>query len=862
MKFSNFSHKTPHLKGKQHQLDPNLDMKQLVHHATVQYVDRDADGDVDVFDNPKKKTPDENVSSASKAQEYSNKLIAKQKGEIKHTKRGIAYEETLNEKPRIARKPGQPANSKKHSDLYTDENPKGTISGLGFKDVATAKQSVSKIKDSGKTHAHKIQAAIAMEQRAKVMGKSSEAAVFRSFINSMKKKTKKINEESESKKCKSGYYYCNTNKECKPLPSGFNTPGQTIKPTEVGIGVPVEGSCNHTKKGKICPKHGMKDCTLIGETLNSVTEEGLRAWFGKSKSKDGKSGWVQSDGSPCANEPGETKTPKCFSRSKLASMTKGEIASAVRRKREQDPGQQQKTGASKPTYVPTDSPTKKMKEEFFKENHKEIADGREKDEEGYMASTEMDTIDSAVKKLRKNIKKGDMQLPAWVQSKITKAADYIDTAADYLDSEEMSEESDKKGKGSGTKDACYTKVKSRYSVWPSAYASGALVKCRKVGAANWGNSSKNEEIVHEGDFWHPDPEKDKKLGGPGPNQRAREDRAAKPKEDSKKLRPGESYMDYAKRKQRGESFVPGKLENLSPISLKVLEDLNLDEKCWSGYKKKGMKTMFGKRYPNCVKVEEASFEIGAGHNLAKKTAKIRNLATGTTNPNEKSAALKKLSGPSLPLADSFELKNNTNVTIEDLEGNTFVEVVDLIRPEPITGFKSQVKEATRLQADTGNIIAVILSWRGKTYSVRMFFPQVGMPNKNDITAEIQKIYPSALVLQYKVSSLQPGMPLIQVVNSKSKNYNMNEESAAWQRKEGKNPEGGLNKKGIASYRAQNPGSKLSMAVTTEPSKLKPGSKAANRRKSFCARMSGMPGPMKGEKGRPTRKALSLRKWNC
>ena len=53
-------------------------------------------------------------------------------------------------------------------------------------------------------------------------------------------------------------------------------------------------------------------------------------------------------------------------------------------------------------------------------------------------------------------------------------------------------ESDKKGKGSGTKDACYHKVKSRYSVWPSAYASGALVKCRKKGAKNWGNSSKKE----------------------------------------------------------------------------------------------------------------------------------------------------------------------------------------------------------------------------------------------------------------------------------------------------------------------------------------------------------------------------------
>jgi hypothetical protein len=60
--------------------------------------------------------------------------------------------------------------------------------------------------------------------------------------------------------------------------------------------------------------------------------------------------------------------------------------------------------------------------------------------------------------------------------------------------EEVVLEADKKGKGSGTKDACYHKVKSRYSVWPSAYASGALVKCRKVGAKNWGNSSKKEEF--------------------------------------------------------------------------------------------------------------------------------------------------------------------------------------------------------------------------------------------------------------------------------------------------------------------------------------------------------------------------------
>jgi|TARA_R110000868_G_scaffold170986_1_gene406434 hypothetical protein len=87
-------------------------------------------------------------------------------------------------------------------------------------------------------------------------------------------------------------------------------------------------------------------------------------------------------------------------------------------------------------------------------------------------------------------------------------------------------------------------------------------------------------------------------------------------------------------------------------------------------------------------------------------------------------------------------------------------------------------------------------------------------------------------------------------------------TAAWTRKEGKDPKGGLNEKGVKSYRKENPGSKLQTAVTTKPSKLKKGSKAAKRRKSFCARMSGVKGPMKKPNGEPTRKALALKKWNC
>ena len=99
---------------------------------------------------------------------------------------------------RIPRKPGQKAKSDKHSDLYTDEDPKGTIHGLGFTDKKKAKQSLSKIRSSGRTHAHKMQAAIAMSQRAKVasqrakdpekkkdLGQAHKA--YQSYINKNKK---------------------------------------------------------------------------------------------------------------------------------------------------------------------------------------------------------------------------------------------------------------------------------------------------------------------------------------------------------------------------------------------------------------------------------------------------------------------------------------------------------------------------------------------------------------------------------------------------------------------------------------------------------------------------------------------------
>jgi hypothetical protein len=85
-------------------------------------------------------------------------------------------------------------------------------------------------------------------------------------------------------------------------------------------------------------------------------------------------------------------------------------------------------------------------------------------------------------------------------------------------------------------------------------------------------------------------------------------------------------------------------------------------------------------------------------------------------------------------------------------------------------------------------------------------------------------------------------------------------TAAWTRKEGKNAKGGLNEKGRKSYEKANPGSDLKPPVSAKQAKSSP--KSAARRKSFCARMGGSKGPMKDEKGRPTRKALALRKWDC
>ena len=617
-------------------------------------------------------------------------------------------------------------------------------------------------------------------------------------------------------KCPAGQYYCYTNKECRPIPAGFMVDPQGMLRKENGA--------------------------------STVKEEGLRDWFGKSKSKDGKKGWVNvvTGGTCASDEPGEG-TPKCVSSAKRASMTKAERLSAQRRKKKADPGQQQKSGAAKPTYVSTD-PKKKMNESEEKryctkckkmETRSQCSYGPEvwdkmtiekfseakKDHEYSMARSQLSTVMNAAKRLKKKMAKGEGEVEAWVQSKITKAADYLDSAADYVDSGEMNEAADKPGKGSGKKDACYHKVKSRYKVWPSAYASGALVKCRKKGADNWGNKTEETAVCSH-----------TKKGKECP------------------------------------------IHGIEQCPLEVDEA----KKCWPGYEKKGTQKLFGKTYNRCVKKED--------------------------------------------------------IDLTDAYGETFATVVDVVKPDPIKTVESPnewyeydieaMTEAVRIPAKTGNIILVTLSWRGKFYMIKMFFPQISKPSRSDVQLQIDKVYPGARVNSYYISDVKPGEQFLQTEDvdieegmtmkdfkanrrklkrreasadakrrghvgkewynsgrtyspdeAKSGRANMPDherstrhrssidpegedsnysadrtknpkklrkqkamgeltkegvltykefmtEAAAWTKKSGKNPSGGLNEKGRKSYERENPGSDLKA----------PSKKVGNpRRASFCAR---------------------------
>ena len=173
----------------------------------------------------------------------------------------------------------------------------------------------------------------------------------------------------------------------------------------------------------------------------------------------------------------------------------------------------------------------------------------------------------------------------------------------------------------GKKDACYHKVKARYDVWPSAYASGALVKCRKVGAKNWGNKSKKESVVKE--FGLPPTMQAEKQKLKNPKTGKTVTVASVMNQGTKTYPPAlvkKAQAIYSAALER-ERATKKKLYGKSKYSfsgkkedVKETKVWSLDEKCWKGYEKKGTKKMFGKVYPNCVKKEGVQTNVWLGEN--------------------------------------------------------------------------------------------------------------------------------------------------------------------------------------------------------------------------------------------------------
>jgi len=445
--------------------------------------------------------------------------------------------------------------------------------------------------------------------------------------------------------------------------------------------------------------------------------------------------------------------------------------------------------------------------------------------------------------------------------------------------EEMNLQEKKK---SGKKDACYNKVKSRYDVWPSAYASGALVKCRKVGAANWG--TKTEETMHEEERYCPLCDKRETRSECSYGEKAWDKVSVKDEEYSMARSELKTIEDAVKRlkakvgKGEGdlEAWVQSKITKAADyidtaadyVASGEMEE-ELSPRINPEKHKSQRLSSAAKKIENMTTAQQAQLPQKAkkvvGVTLPKFEEKLVDKITKEILDEKCWSGYKRKKGTSK--FEKGSCVKSENVTIEDANGNTFAEVIDIIKPEPIKGFKSQVNEATRLQAQTGNVIAVTLNWRGKYYSLKMFFPQVKLPTRKEINDELQKVYPNCNVIYHSVSEIQPGQPLIQAFGPQggntakpgaNKNYvkPMGEEVEVdedWQKVNRQDRTDGLSSAAVKAYRRENPGSKLKTAVTTPPSELKPGSADWKRRRNFCSRSRSWT----GERGKAARK-----RWNC
>lgn len=365
---------------------------------------------------------------------------------------------------------------------------------------------------------------------------------------------------------------------------------------------------------------------------------------------------------------------------------------------------------------------------MLNEDHKAIASGKRKDDEGYMARVEFDQIERSIEKLRKVIKSKDQQLPAWVQSKITRAADFIDTAAEYLQSDEGLEEGKdpsfavKKSSGAGalTPDAAKQLGQKAVELQKKKAASVSLPSIKKE-EISLVEKILGEEKCGKGMYW------------------CNTDKVCKPIPKGFDV-PGQSKKPTE----------VGLGKNVDGTKSKVCAHTKKGEEC----------PIHGKKA--CPMSEEKD-------------------PKGPVQPYKSPEEIAKKHGVSLALIKK-QLEMGIKVEGEHTSNKTSAKITALQHLDEVPDYYSKLKkveskksvsEATRVQAKTGNIVAITVSWRGKYYYIQMFFPQLRLPSRKEISMEVQKIYPDSRVISYKISDLKPGEPFLQISNTPSKNYLLN-----------------------------------------------------------------------------------------
>ena len=439
------------------------------------------------------------------------------------------------------------------------------------------------------------------------------------------------------------------------------------------------------------------------------------------------------------------------------------------------------------------------------------------------------------------------------------------------------------------KDACYYKVKSSAKVWPSAYASGRLVQCRKKGAANYGNKS-------EGVAEAANPAQQaaiaiamKKAGNKPKNKVVTEDPQqeilfyakipdgsrvyARVKDEEQIARLQQQYraaeiktFDFRRPdildwlEARGinlRKFAPGMVQTMYPGSRGHNESKGLNEFASGsgdggndGFSDDTLKRLAAQWWhgDEDPRVEQtlmaAGWEIGQDEGYDEGGVFV--VQAGDVNGN---------SYISWPAEELEGLAEDYNPEYDDEAGMADNNLETLARA--VEGIDDLIQSGDNLPEWCQEKIAV-----AKSMLVAVWDYMYSEEASDEVDPEIDAMFEAMEQLVHETAHAHQVSVDLVWESFEALDDHMLYETAAWRRKEGKSAKGGLNAKGVASYRRENPGSKLQMAVTTKPSKLKPGSKAAKRRKSFCARMGGVKGPMKKPNGKPTRKALALRKWNC